>query len=430
MNEWLVSFYFFIIGASLVLSITGLWFAVIMPVIDRWSRSFFIIYFSALIICCAVSLVDVIFFPRYCIEWLQKTLAVIETFSISMPLPMLTAFLAHSCGKKEKDSRLFHAVLALWGVFIIVLIITLLSDHVCYVTPDGLFHRGPAYFLMGLPLILISSMNLAGTLLRRKQLSRRYFISFVISSLPPTVALIIDLFANVLALIDISIVVSAISMFGLIVSKQIEDNLQKQREIARQQRHIADQHASVMVLQMRPHFIYNTLMSIYSLCDQDPQKARKVTMDFTNYLRKNFNAVASEDTIPFTSELEHTRTYLDVEKAQHEDMLAVDYDTPFTYFRLPPLTLQPLAENAVKHGMDPNKGALHVVIRTRQTENGAEITVEDDGCGFDPAEGEQKGALENIRQRLAMMCGGTLTIASSEGGGTSVTITIPDVDEE
>jgi LytS/YehU family sensor histidine kinase len=283
---------------------------------------------------------------------------------------------------------------------------------------------------MGLPIVLVSGMNLVGAMRWRKQLARRYFISFIISSLPLTVTLIINMFVDVLALVDISIVVSAISMFGLIVSKQIEDHLQKQQEVVRQQKEIADQRASVMVLQMRPHFIYNTLMSIYSLCDQDPQKARKVTMDFTNYLRKNFNAVASDTTIPFTAELEHTRTYLDVEKAQHEDMLVVDFDTPFTYFRLPPLTLQPLAENAVKHGMDPNKGLLHVVIRTRQTENGAEITVEDDGRGFDPAEGDRGGALENIRQRLALMCGGTLTIASSEGGGTSVTITIPDVDEE
>ena len=79
-----------------------------------------------------------------------------------------------------------------------------------------------------------------------------------------------------------------------------------------------------MVLQMRPHFIYNTLMSIYSLCNQNPQKARQVTMDFTNYLRKNFNAVASENTIPLSTELEHTRAYLAVEQAQYDDLLIVD----------------------------------------------------------------------------------------------------------
>ena len=181
-----------------------------------------------------------------------------------------------------------------------------------------------------------------------------------------------------------------------------------------------------MVLQMRPHFIYNTLMSIYSLCNQDPQKARQVTLDFTNYLRKNFNAVASDRPVPFSAELEHTRAYLAVEQAQHEEMLVVEFDTPFTNFRLPPLTLQPIAENAVKHGMDPYAGPLHVLIRTRKTSTGSEITVEDDGIGFDPAEKLQSPTtLANIRQRLEMMCGGTLEIAARETGGTRVTIWIP-----
>ncbi len=181
-----------------------------------------------------------------------------------------------------------------------------------------------------------------------------------------------------------------------------------------------------MVLQMRPHFIYNTLMSIYSLCNQDPQKARQVTLDFTNYLRKNFNAVASDSAVPFSAELEHTRAYLAVEQAQHEEMLVVEFDMPFTSFRLPPLTLQPIAENAVKHGMDPYAGPLHVLIRTRKTSTGSEITVEDDGVGFDPAE-KLRGhtTLANIRQRLDMMCGGTLEIAARDSGGTRVTIWIP-----
>ncbi len=100
--------------------------------------------------------------------------------------------------------------------------------------------------------------------------------------------------------------------------------------------------------------------------------------------------------------------------------------TPFTNFRLPPLTLQPIAENSVKHGMDPYAGPLHVLIRTRQTDECSEITVEDDGIGFDPAE-KLRGptTLANIRQRLDMMCGGSMTITPRAGGGTVVAIRIP-----
>ena len=182
-----------------------------------------------------------------------------------------------------------------------------------------------------------------------------------------------------------------------------------------------------MVLQMRPHFIYNTLMSIYSLCRLDPQKARQITMDFTNYLRRNFKAVASDSVIPFSTELEHTRAYLAVEQAQFDEMLVVDYDTPFIHFQVPPLTLQPIVENAVKHSMDPYSEPLHISIRTQHSDSGTEIIVEDNGRGFAPADdGEKHFALKNIRQRLEIMCSGSLAITPGKDGGTVVTVTIPD----
>ena len=107
-------------------------------------------------------------------------------------------------------------------------------------------------------------------------------------------------------------------------------------------------------------------------------------------------------------------------------MLVVDYDTPHTQFRLPPLTLQPLVENAVKHGMDPDSEPLHIIVRTRQTEAGSEVVVEDTGPGFEPSEKVQpRTTLANIQQRLEMMCGGGMTIAPREGGGTVVKLTIP-----
>ena len=222
-------------------------------------------------------------------------------------------------------------------------------------------------------------------------------------------------------------------MYSFILSDQIAQDLRRQQEILRQQREIAGQQreiaherASVMVLQMRPHFIYNTLMSIYSLCKFDSQKARQITKDFTDYLRKNFNAVASDSAIPFSTELEHTRAYLAVEQAQFGNMLVVEYDTPFTRFRLPPLTLQPIVENAVKHGMDPYSGPLRIVIQTQHTDSGTEVTVEDNGPGFDPSdERKPHTTLNNIRQRLEMMCGGSMTIQRREGGGTVVKVTIP-----
>ena len=148
-------------------------------------------------------------------------------------------------------------------------------------------------------------------------------------------------------------------------------------------------------------------------------------MDFTTYLRKNFNAIAGDETIPFSEELEHTRAYLAVEQAQFEDNLFVEYDTPHTLFRLPPLTLQPIVENAVKHGMDPDSDeALHIYIKTVKTDKGNEIIVEDNGPGFQPSDDHEPHiALKNIRQRLEAI-GGSLTVSSRAEGGTKVSIIV------
>ena len=109
----------------------------------------------------------------------------------------------------------------------------------------------------------------------------------------------------------------------------------------------------------------------------------------------------------------------------------MEYDTQFTRFRLPPLTLQPIAENAVKHGMGPDAGPLHVMIRTWRTESAIVIVVEDNGSGFDATiDSESNTVLANIRQRLELMCEGTMEIKARDGGGTVVTVTIPDRSEK
>ena len=135
----------------------------------------------------------------------------------------------------------------------------------------------------------------------------------------------------------------------------------------------------------------------------------------------------SAEPILFSAELEHARAYLAVEQALYKDSLSVDYDTPHTFFRVPPLTLQPLVENCVKHGRDPYAGMFHISVRTRKTDKGSEITVEDNGHGVTPADdGGLHIALKNISQRLEIMCGGTLVIINGENGGTVVTVSIPD----
>ena len=425
--EWSDFFYSSIISVALLLSLLGVWFTAIMPVSDRWNRRFFLIYFIVFTLCCLFALLE-LFCEIYPVPGTTfYFVLVLECGFLALPILMNTVYLLHCSRERIWKSPLFSAGLILLGVYLALQISAFFIGGFTYFTPNNQFYRGPRYPLLLLPLIAILLINLVGVMQRRKQFSRKVLLSLLVTILPLLVALLVQLFMDVYPLIDISYVLSALSMYSLIQSDQIERHIRQQQEIVHQQQELAHQRASVMVLKMRPHFIYNTLMSIYGLCNQDPQKARQVILDFTNYLRKNFNAVSSDTPIPFSAELEHARAYLAVEKAQYEEMLLVDFDTPFTRFRLPPLTLQPIVENAIKHGMNPYEGPLRVSIQTRHTEDGSVITVEDNGPGFDPVEdSEPHLALTNIRERLLMMCDGKLEAAPRDGGGTTVTVTIPD----
>ena len=424
MITWSYVFYFSFTCAAFMLGLLGLGFAVILPGVERFSKRFFLVYFIVLMACCFVSLIDVTLYAQPVPETVIYFVLVLECLLISVPLPMMTLYLLHCCRENMRNSRLLHAVLGLWMVFFILLVSARYTGVFYYAASDNYYYRGSLYPLLVLPLVMIQILNLAGMIRYRKRISPKIRYSFLIAILPMTAVLLVQMFIDVFPLLDISIVLSALAMYGLILSEQIKEDLRHQREIA-------NQRAKIMVLEMRPHFIYNTLTSVYCLCNQDPKLARRVIMDFTTYLRRNFTAIASETPVPFSSELEHTRAYLAVEKAQYEDSLFVDYDTPHTRFRVPPLTLQLLVENAIKHGRDPYAGAFHISIRTKKTDAGSEIIVADDGRGFDPDETKEYGiALNNIRQRLKIMCGGSLEISAGNGGGTVVTVTIPDSSEK
>ena len=424
MSELALPIEFILIGAALMLTLIGLSIALLMPGSDRTSRRFFIIYFLTIMLYCAISMISGFIYLRPGMETVQYFIDYVETLLACIPLLLMTLFLLYSCGEDWRHSALFRAMMALWLIFFIMVNISPFTDLFYYYLPERELMRGPLYSLMILNIEVMLLLNLIGTVRRRSRLSKRYYYAFLTATIPMTIVVGVHFFVSVFILLGFSIAFSSLSMFGLILLDKVE-------QYVRQQEEIAHQRASIMVLQMRPHFIYNTMMSIYYLCKQDADLAQQVTLDFTTYLRKNFTAIASEEPIPFAEELEHTRAYLSVEQAQFEGFLFVDYDTPHVDFRVPPLTLQPIVENAVKHGMDPDAASFHISIRTMKTEDMSVIVVENDGADFDALgtgaadDSEPHIALKNIRQRLEMMCRGKMTISPREGGGTIVKVEIP-----
>ena len=413
--------YFFVCGAVMILTVLTLWVAVIMPSSNQWNKRFFVTLFAVFVLCMLAFFVDLLIYTDPSMALEERITAYFEYLLLSIPMPMFTAYLLRTCGEDWRKSSLFLSVIVLWGIFFLLLAIAQFTTFLYYVTPDNRYIRSSWHWLLVAPIFAVMFLNLAAVIHRRDKLPQKYFVAFLIHLLPLLVALLINAMGiETLVIVVLGVFISTLSMFAIILYDQIESYVGQQREIAHQR-------ASIMVLQMRPHFIYNAMMSIYYLCAKDPKKAQQVTMDFTTYLRKNFTAIASEDTVPFSDELEHTRAYLAVEQVQFEDSLCVEYDTPHKEFRLPPLTLQPIVENAVKHGMDPEYAPLCISIQTCKTDSGSVIIVEDNGPGFAPADDDYEPhiALVNIKHRLEMMCGGKMTIRPREGGGTVVSVIIP-----
>jgi hypothetical protein len=189
----------------------------------------------------------------------------------------------------------------------------------------------------------------------------------------------------------------------------------------------AEQRIQIMMTQIQPHFIYNTLAAIRSLCLRSPETAARTIDKFSRYLRQNLDTLNLDGLIPFRQELEHVKIYTEIEMLMFP-YIQIRYDVEDDCFRLPVLTVQPLVENAIRHGVRAREvGQIDITVRRK--ENGHSITIADNGLGFDLAaidkgDGKHIG-IRNVRERLEKLCHGTLTIESLQGEGTVVTLFVP-----
>ena len=193
----------------------------------------------------------------------------------------------------------------------------------------------------------------------------------------------------------------------------------------------AQQRIQIMMSQIQPHFMYNTLATIQALCLSDPQKAFDTTALFSAYLRDNIDSLSKPDLIPVHKELQHTKIYTDIEMTRFPN-LKVEYAAEDSGFFLPALTIQPLVENAIRHGALQREEAV-VKVTISDVKGYHKITITDNGVGFDTEKvnltySDHIG-IRNVRERIEKMCGGSLDIKSVVGEGTTVTLSIPFADD-
>ncbi len=316
MNGWIDLTNYGIAVAGMMVVLLGLLMSVFSRHQEEWNRRFFIIQFSLLIAyvgCDLLGQITLLLLGPPAAP-LSRIAIFGESFFSSLLMPMLTVHLLRCTGEDWRRNTLLTIVGTLWLAYFALLIVTQFTTVIYTVTPDNVYQRGAWYPVLLMAPVLLMLLNLLALWHRRAKLTRQQTLAFGLYLLIPMGCMIVQMLTYGLLMIVIGSCAAAFCMFIFMLRDQQDRYAAQQEENARQK-------ASILVLQMRPHFIYNTMTSIYYLCQQDPEKAQQVTMDFTDYLRKSFKAVASEKPIPFSDELEHTRAYLAVEQAQHEEML-------------------------------------------------------------------------------------------------------------
>ncbi len=218
---------------------------------------------------------------------------------------------------------------------------------------------------------------------------------------------------------------AGMSLFIIYLMIQTDRN----RRSLEQEKQLMDMNIAVMYSQIQPHFLYNALSSIRRLIKKDPEVAATAVEKFSAYLRQNLESMSRVEPIPFSTELEHLQEYLYLEKLRFGERLHVEYNIGYADFVMPVLSLQPIVENAVKHGVLKKEEGGCVWITTRREGGHVILTVMDNGVGFHPDHVAQDGkthvGFENVRRRIEMQCKGTVTVESTIGAGTTVTITMP-----
>lgn len=224
------------------------------------------------------------------------------------------------------------------------------------------------------------------------------------------------------------------SIHALIVMYILTEAQQREYELTKLRDELQMSRIRNSTKQMQPHFLYNALGSIQELMLSDPEYASELLGDFTIHLRSCVRAMSSDAPIPFTEELDNIRAYVNIEKMRFGDRLEVRYEIGTEDFLILPLCVQPLVENAIRHGIyRRGKEGGRVTIRTKREKEGVLIQVDDDGVGFDLEkfrEEMKKGkkdstGLANLRFRLEKVLGASISIDSKKGKGTTVTIHMP-----
>ncbi|WP_173114586.1 sensor histidine kinase [Paenibacillus qinlingensis] len=368
----------------------------------------------------------------------RQHIKVIQAVLLAVAIVLCMSFPAYITDNIRLDIRIVPLLLgtlyAGWrtGVFLSVTIIL----YRLYLGTDlGLFTT-ILTLVVSMPVILFSQKSfLLGKKKRRIQLALLLSITYCLVGLAlGSIIRGVSIKILLINLIYVCIATLAVWIFTSL-NETIKEILSKNQQL---QTAAKDAEISFLRSQINPHFLYNSLNSIAALCTDEPQKAESLTLDLAQYLKNSFNFKHMDTFTTIESELELIKAYLNIEKARFGTRLDVEYDVDAQVdVCIPPLSLQPLVENAIKHGlMTTLQGGTVKISIKKEADDVVRFAVTDNGSGMSTSTQEQiwhvevdkQGAgigLRNLSQRLELLYGQRIRIESTEGIGTKVFFDIP-----
>lgn len=273
--------------------------------------------------------------------------------------------------------------------------------------------------------------KMAGAVVNKVKYSALYLIFYSITA---TAIIIDNFYINGFILVDLSYLmpIACACFIGFMVClylTEMVENSRKAQKTAELERELSELNTTLMISQIQPHFLYNALNTIKYTIKKDPKVAESSIIKFSNYLRANMDSLSQKEPIPIKKELEHVKNYIDIEQLRFGDRLNIEYDIDEVDFTIPALTIQPIVENAIKHGVNQKPQGGTVKITVRESDGAYLVIVEDDGVGYDVNEVKNDGrshvGVSNITKRLKSMMGAQIDTKSIIGEGTTVTVKIP-----
>jgi sensor histidine kinase YesM len=316
-------------------------------------------------------------------------------------------------------------------VSLVILIFDQYRHYIYFFDNENYYHRGQNYYLALIPVFLCFILIVFICFYYRKYFSTLQKISLLVYlSFPICSAIIMVATGEVSSIINIAITISLVIMYLFYELDKNRRMLEQAEKLIEKEKINAQFKNTMLWTQIQPHFIYNNLNVIQFLCKKDPELAAEAVVHLSAFLRSYIDAYDMDMCIPISEEMDVINHYIYIQKLRYGDKLDVKLDVGDFDFSVPPLSIECLVENAIRHGVAQKVEGGKVSIRIMENVDEFMVEVEDNGVGFDAeelkiADGKNHVGLKNTNSRLQYMVNGHLEVQSQVGQGCRAIVHIP-----